>query len=65
MFIGPVHGKRKPQLAYPDVMKQETNTIQNLEVLEKNDEAPNHALDLITTRIEKIVKRPKKPGSKV
>ncbi|RVW55900.1 putative ion channel POLLUX-like 2 [Vitis vinifera] len=30
LFVGPVPGKREPQLAYPDV-KEETNTIQNLE----------------------------------
>ena len=65
LFVGPVHGKRKPQLTYPDVVKEETNTIQNLEILEKNDGASNHALDLIKMRVENIVKRPIKPGSKV
>lgn len=64
LFVGPVPGKREPQLAYPDV-KEETNTIQNLEVLEKNGGASHYALDLIKMRVENIVKRPTKPGSKV
>ncbi|CBI26352.3 unnamed protein product, partial [Vitis vinifera] len=63
LFVGPVPGKREPQLAYPDV-KEETNTIQNLEVLEKNGGASHYALDLIKMRVENIVKRPTKPGSK-
>ncbi|KAA8548722.1 hypothetical protein F0562_000406 [Nyssa sinensis] len=64
LFIAPVHGKKKPQLAFSNVVKDQNSTIQNLEVLEKNGESPNHALEIRKVRLENIVKRPTKPGSK-
>ncbi|XP_059650704.1 putative ion channel POLLUX-like 2 isoform X2 [Cornus florida] len=60
LFISPVHGKRKPQLAYSNVVREEENTFHNL----LNSESPNHALEIIKTRLRNIVKRPTKPGSK-
>ncbi|KAH7573877.1 hypothetical protein ACOSP7_007777 [Xanthoceras sorbifolium] len=63
LFIAPIHGKKKPHIAYSDAVKG-TNTIQDLEVLEKNDDTPNHALELRKTRLEIIAKRPNKSGSK-
>ncbi|KAK2647149.1 hypothetical protein Ddye_022344 [Dipteronia dyeriana] len=63
LFIAPVHGKKKPHIAYPDTVKG-TNNIQDLEVVENNGDSPNHALELRKTRLEIIVKRPNKSGSK-
>ncbi|KAK3190186.1 hypothetical protein Dsin_029747 [Dipteronia sinensis] len=63
LFIAPVHGKKKPHIAYPNTVKG-TDNIQDLEVVETNGDSPNHALELRKTRLEIIVKRPNKSGSK-
>ncbi|XP_057960222.1 putative ion channel POLLUX-like 2 [Malania oleifera] len=64
LFIAPVHGKRKMQLAYSNVVLERANDTKHLEAVEKNDGSPNHVLELKKTRLENIVKRPTKPGSK-
>lgn len=64
LFIAPIHGKKKPHLAYSNVVKEGTNSIQNAEVLERNCGTPNHALELKKMRLENIVKRTTKPSSK-
>lgn len=50
LFIAPVHGKKKPLLSYP-------HDVQDSEFL-------NQALDVTRKRLENIVKRPKRSGSK-
>ncbi|KAJ0035010.1 hypothetical protein Pint_24696 [Pistacia integerrima] len=62
LFIAPVHWKKKPQIAYSNVVKG-NKTVQDLEP-ENNADTPDHALELYKSRLELIVKRPNKPGSK-
>ncbi|KAL7251635.1 hypothetical protein ACSBR1_013475 [Camellia fascicularis] len=64
LFIAPIHGKKKPQLAYPDVVKEENRIADNLGVLEKNGESPNQASEMKRMRLQNIVKRPTRSGSK-
>ncbi|KAF8388169.1 hypothetical protein HHK36_026835 [Tetracentron sinense] len=64
LFIGPVDGKRKPQVAVSNFVKEEIRTYQNLEVLEKNGESIEHTLQLKKARLDNIVQRPSKSGSK-
>lgn len=64
LFIAPIHGKQKPKLAYPIVIKEEDDVLHNPEVLKKSGQSPNNALRLAKARLESIVKRPTKPGSK-
>ncbi|OMO95591.1 CASTOR/POLLUX/SYM8 ion channel [Corchorus olitorius] len=52
----------KQQLTLSDVVKDETNTLQTLEVVKDNADTPKHALEL--RRLSNIVKRPNKRGSK-
>lgn len=63
MFIGPVHGRRRPQIAYSNVFKEGTAFFQNLE--EDNGDSLTRAVELRKARVESIVKRPNKSGSKV
>lgn len=64
LFIAPVHGKCKPEVAFRDAVRSETNTVQPLEVPEKNDESRNNALDLKKMRLDNVVKRSMKAVSK-
>ncbi|KAK4425571.1 putative ion channel POLLUX-like 2 [Sesamum alatum] len=64
LFIAPVHGKKKPQLSYPHDVQDSDNSINNLETLKQNSEFLNQALDATRKRLENIVKRPKRSGSK-
>lgn len=64
LFIAPVHGSKKPQIPSLKINKV-TNSFQNFEVLERNGETPSHAFELKKTRLENVVQRPTKPGSKV
>lgn len=65
LFIAPVHGKKKPQLSYPYEAIDNDNSINNRETLKQNSEFMNRALDVTRGRLENIVKRPKRSGSKV
>lgn len=65
LFIAQVHGEKNPQLSYPHDVKEKDISINNLETLEKNSEFLNRALDFSRERLENIVKRPKRSGSKV
>jgi hypothetical protein len=65
LFIGPVHGKRSPQIAYSSVFKEGASFFQNLEVPEENSDNLNSAIELRKTRLENIVKRSNRSGSKV
>lgn len=65
LFIGPVHGKRMPEIAYSSVFKEGTAFFQNLEVLEDNVDESNSTLELKKARLENVVRRPNRSGSKV
>ncbi|XP_011091108.1 putative ion channel POLLUX-like 2 isoform X3 [Sesamum indicum] len=64
LFIAPVHGKKKPLLSYPHDVQDSDNSINSLETLKQNSEFLNQALDVTRKRLENIVKRPKRSGSK-
>ncbi|KAG6766181.1 hypothetical protein POTOM_030250 [Populus tomentosa] len=64
LFIGPVHGKRSPQIAYSSVFKEGASFFQNLEAPEDNSDNLNSAIELRKTRLENIVKRSNRSGSK-
>lgn len=64
MFIAPIHGKKKPQLASSNVANR-INISQHLKVLENNSDSTSYAIGLVKARLELIAKRPGKPGSKV
>ncbi|XP_034930872.1 putative ion channel POLLUX-like 2 isoform X1 [Populus alba] len=64
LFIGPVHGKRNPQMAYSSVFKEGAAFFQNLEALEENSDNLNLPTELRKTRLKNIVKRPNRSGSK-
>ncbi|XP_051129715.1 putative ion channel POLLUX-like 2 [Andrographis paniculata] len=64
LFISPVHGKKKPQLSYPQDAKECISIISNSETATKNSESPlNRARD-VTKRLESIVRRPQRSRSK-
>ncbi|XAR57321.1 hypothetical protein NMG60_11025406 [Bertholletia excelsa] len=60
LFIAPVHGKKKPQLKF---VNEEYTTADTGGFLEKISESPQ-SLELNRLRVENIVKRPAKSGSK-
>lgn len=64
LFIAPIPGKKKSELAYSSVIKEEEEDkdIPNLQIPEKNGASLNNTLQM---RFHNIVKRPKKSGSKV
>ncbi|OWM71629.1 hypothetical protein CDL15_Pgr005816 [Punica granatum] len=63
LFIAPIHGKRKLPIASPNTIKEGSNSFWVLDSLEENNEKPT-AADLRKMRLENIVKRSKKRGSK-
>ncbi|CAN6726091.1 unnamed protein product [Malus baccata var. baccata] len=63
LFIAPVNGSKTPDVTYSNVVK-EIGADQSLDDLETNGCTHPHALQLVKTRLENIVRRPKKPGSK-
>lgn len=65
LFIAPVHGKKKPQLSYPYEAVNNDNSINNRETLKQNSEFLNRTLDFTRARLESVVRRPKRAGSKV
>ncbi|XP_059314715.1 putative ion channel POLLUX-like 2 isoform X2 [Lycium ferocissimum] len=63
LFIGPVHGKKRPQLAYSNISDESDNAINDSYTVEKNGQLRSNALEITRTRLENIVKRTKS-GSK-
>lgn len=65
LFIAPVNGKNKTPISYFSSIKEDEIDPHNLEVLKKiGEEAPHNALQMARHRLQKIVKRPAKAGSK-
>ncbi|KAL7601081.1 hypothetical protein Lser_V15G23090 [Lactuca serriola] len=66
LFIAPITGKNKTPISYFSSIKEEDEIDPHkLEVIKKiGEEAPHNALQMAKSRLEKIVKRPAKPGSK-
>lgn len=64
LFIGPVHGKRRPQLAYSNISDESDNVINDSHTGEKNGQFRGNTLEITKARLENIVKRTKS-GSKV
>ncbi|XP_011030592.1 PREDICTED: putative ion channel POLLUX-like 2 isoform X2 [Populus euphratica] len=64
LFIGPVHGKRNPQIAYSSVFKEGAAFFQNLEALKDNSDNLNLPAELQKERLKNIVKLPNRSGSK-
>lgn len=63
LFIGPVHGKKKPQLAISNVLEEEDSAY-DLKTVHKNEKIQSRAFDITRMRLQNIVKR-SKSGSKV
>ncbi|WCJ23914.1 hypothetical protein M5689_005911 [Euphorbia peplus] len=63
LFIGPVHGRSRPDIEYSSIVKEEKYSLQNLNY-EKDNEEVNNAIELKKTRLGNIVKRPRRSGSK-
>ncbi|KAJ4846242.1 hypothetical protein Tsubulata_012561 [Turnera subulata] len=64
LFIGPVHGRRKTQIQHSSVFKDPTGFLQNLKIIEDTSDSLRDAIELRKTRLENIVRRPNKSGSK-
>ncbi|GFZ14153.1 ion channel POLLUX-like protein, putative [Actinidia rufa] len=64
LFIAPVHGKKKPQVTHQNVVLEENKMADSDEIPEKNCESLNQALEMTKMRLQSIVKRPMKSGSK-
>ncbi|KAG5236642.1 ion channel POLLUX [Salix suchowensis] len=64
LFIGPIHGKKSPQIAYSSVFKEGAAFFRNLEAVEDNSDNLDFPTELRKTRLENIVQRPSRAGSK-
>ncbi|CAN1279730.1 Putative ion channel POLLUX-like 2 [Linum perenne] len=64
LFIGPVHGRKTPQIADCGVLKEQSSSCSGLEVVQEDAGKSNHSVELAKKRLKKIVKRPAKSGSK-
>ncbi|KAL8121821.1 hypothetical protein AgCh_018527 [Apium graveolens] len=63
LFIAPVYGKNRPQLAYQSLFAKEVDSLHNLKTLKLKDASPND-VQMEIVRKANTVKRPKRSGSK-
>nr|XP_017218794.1 PREDICTED: putative ion channel POLLUX-like 2 isoform X7 [Daucus carota subsp. sativus] len=63
LFIAPVYGKNRPQVAYQNLFAKEVDSLQNLKTLKQKDASPNE-LQMEKVRKANTVQRPKRSGSK-
>ncbi|XP_050219045.1 putative ion channel POLLUX-like 2 isoform X2 [Mercurialis annua] len=63
LFIGPVHGRRAPEIAYSSVFKEGGTSLKNSRIVEDTEEI-NRAIQLKKSRLANIVKRLSKSVSK-
>ncbi|PIM98545.1 hypothetical protein CDL12_28972 [Handroanthus impetiginosus] len=64
LFIAPVYGKKRPKLLYLIGAKKNDQSVNDPETLKQNSESLNRALEATRERLDSIVKRPKRSGSK-
>ncbi|KAF5203985.1 Ion channel pollux [Thalictrum thalictroides] len=64
LFIAPVDGKRKPQVVFSDVVKEDAITSTSPVLVENNSDSSEHTFELTKTRLDNTVRRPSKSGSK-
>lgn len=63
LFISPINGKKKPQLAISSGLDEDDNTLPDPETRKKDGRYLSQAFEITRARLEKIVKR-SKSGSK-
>lgn len=63
LLIAPIHGTGKLH-GLPNVARDGSDTLQNVKLQEGTADSFNYALELSKMRLEYIVRRPNKPGSK-
>ncbi|KZV57039.1 hypothetical protein F511_20008 [Dorcoceras hygrometricum] len=61
LFIAPIHGKKKPNLSYPQENDSSTNVP---DVISQRNVFQSQEFDATRERLQNIVERPKKSGSK-
>ncbi|KAL5542100.1 hypothetical protein UlMin_009810 [Ulmus minor] len=64
LFIAPIHGSKNPQLAHSNSVQDVSNAVSNLEFEEKDGDALTRSLESTKARLENIVRRPTRSGSK-
>ncbi|XP_075476333.1 putative ion channel POLLUX-like 2 isoform X1 [Primulina tabacum] len=61
LFIAPIHGKKKPKLSYP---RENDSLTNDLEAMNQGNIFQSLTSDVTRERLQNMVKRPKKSGSK-
>lgn len=64
LFIAPVYGKNRPQLAYQNLFAKEVDSLHNIKTLKQKGASPKDA-QIEKVRKANTMQRPKRSGSKV